>query len=63
MNFDLTDERQMMQDTLRRFLRDQYTTAVRNKIIDSDSGLSSEIWAEMAELGDDTYNSMNRDGD
>lgn len=51
MNFDLTDERQMLQDTLRRFLADRYTTATRNAIIDSDTGLSSDIWTEMAELG------------
>jgi alkylation response protein AidB-like acyl-CoA dehydrogenase len=51
MNFDLTEERQMLQDTLRRFLADRYTTTTRNAIIDSDAGLSSEIWTEMAELG------------
>ncbi|MEM7520951.1 MAG: acyl-CoA dehydrogenase [Pseudomonadota bacterium] len=51
MNFDLTEERQMLQDTLRRFLRDNYDTATRNAIIDSDSGFSSDIWAQLAELG------------
>ncbi len=51
MNFDLTEERQMLQDTLRRFLRDRYDTATRNKILESDSGMSSKIWAELAELG------------
>jgi alkylation response protein AidB-like acyl-CoA dehydrogenase len=51
MNFDLTEERQMLQDTLRRFLRDRYTTEVRNKILDSDTGMSSDIWNELAELG------------
>ena len=51
MNFDLTEERQMLQDTLRRFLRDRYDTETRNKIIDSDEGLSADIWAQLAELG------------
>lgn len=51
MNFDLTEERQMLQDTLRRFLKDRYTTGVRNGIIDSKTGISAEIWAELAELG------------
>ncbi len=51
MNFDLTEERQMLQDTLRRFLRDRYDTATRNKILESDTGLSTEIWSELAELG------------
>ncbi|MCX7560444.1 acyl-CoA/acyl-ACP dehydrogenase [Sulfitobacter sp. F26204] len=51
MNFELTEERQMLQDTLRRFLRDRYDTATRNKILDSETGLSPEIWQELAELG------------
>jgi alkylation response protein AidB-like acyl-CoA dehydrogenase len=51
MNFDLTEERQMLQDTLRRFLREQYDTATRNRILDSDSGMSGEIWEQLAELG------------
>ena len=28
MNFDLTEERQMLQDSLRRFLRDKYDTCL-----------------------------------
>lgn len=51
MNFELTEERQMLQDTLRRFLADRYDTETRNKIVDSDAGMSAEIWAELAELG------------
>ncbi len=51
MNFDLTEERQMLQDTLRRYLSDRYTTEVRNTIIDGDTGWSPEIWQELAELG------------
>ncbi len=51
MNFDLTEERQMLQDTLRRFLRDRYTTEERNRILNSDAGFSADIWAQLAELG------------
>ncbi|GAA6202679.1 acyl-CoA dehydrogenase family protein [Aquicoccus sp. SU-CL01552] len=51
MDFTLTEERQMLQDTLRRYLADKYTTKARNEILDSDSGMSSAIWAELAELG------------
>ena len=51
MNFELTEERRMLQDTLRRFLKDRYTTATRNAILGSDAGLSDEIWAELADLG------------
>ncbi|MEM6304771.1 MAG: acyl-CoA dehydrogenase [Pseudomonadota bacterium] len=51
MNFDLTEERQMLQDSLRRFLRDKYDTATRNAILDSPSGMSEDIWSALAELG------------
>ncbi len=51
MNFALTEERQMLQDSLRRFLRDKYDTKTRNAILESDSGLSTEIWSGLAELG------------
>lgn len=51
MNFDLTEERQMLQDTLRRYLRDKYTTEARNTILASETGYSADIWAELAELG------------
>jgi len=51
MNFDLTSERQMLQDSLRRFLSDRYTTEVRNEILASDAGFSPDIWAQLGELG------------
>lgn len=51
MNFELTEERQMLQDTLRRFLRERYDTGTRNKILTSEKGMSPEIWADLAELG------------
>ena len=51
MNFDLTEERQMLSDTLRRYLADKYGTTVRNEILASDTGYSAEIWAGLAELG------------
>jgi len=51
MNFELTEERQMLQDTLRRYLRNKYDTATRNAILTSDAGMSADIWGELAELG------------
>ena len=51
MDFNLTEERQMLQDTLRRYLADKYTTKARNEILDSDAGMSATIWAELADLG------------
>ena len=40
MDFNLTEERQMLQDSLRRYLSDRYDTKTRNEIIESDAGLS-----------------------
>lgn len=51
MNFELTEERQMLSDTLRRFLADRYDVTTRNAILESDAGYSAEIWAQLAELG------------
>ena len=51
MNFDLTEERQMLQDGLRRFLRDQYTPDLLAQIETSDTGTSPEVWAGLADMG------------
>lgn len=51
MNFELTEERQMLSDMLRRYLADKYDTAARNAILESDQGYSPEIWAGLAEQG------------
>lgn len=51
MNFELTEERQMLADMLRRFLADKYDTAARNAILASESGYSPDIWAGLAEQG------------
>lgn len=51
MNFELTQERRMLQDSLRRFLTDKYTTTVRNQILEGKAGLSAAIWSDLAALG------------
>ncbi|CUH87869.1 Acyl-CoA dehydrogenase fadE12 [Phaeobacter sp. CECT 5382] len=54
MNFDLTDERQMLQDSLRRFLRDNQEAlraSTRLGEAATETGFSTEIWGKLAELG------------
>jgi alkylation response protein AidB-like acyl-CoA dehydrogenase len=51
MNFDLTDERQMLQDGLRRYLTDAYTADARKAIETAEAGFSTDIWNGLAEMG------------
>ncbi|MFN3687157.1 acyl-CoA dehydrogenase family protein [Salinarimonas sp.] len=51
MDFSHTQERRMLQDSLRRFLAARYTTRARNAIGRDPRGFSDEIWAGLAELG------------
>ena len=51
MNFNLTDERQMLQDSLRRFLADHYSNEKVRALCDNDTGYSTEHWSELATLG------------
>jgi len=51
VDFKLTEDRQMMSDTLRRYLSDQYGFETRDALIQAHPYHSPEKWAELAELG------------
>lgn len=51
MNFNLTDEQQMLQDTLSRYLADNYNNDFRNELTDSKQSYSKKVWQELSELG------------
>ncbi len=51
MNFEHTEDRRMLADTLDRFVRERYPFATRDRIAKSTQGYSSEIWQELAGLG------------
>lgn len=51
MNFDYTEEQQLLADTLRRFLATGYSFDARTKILASPSGWSEDVWAAFAEMG------------
>ncbi|KIC14555.1 MULTISPECIES: acyl-CoA dehydrogenase family protein [unclassified Leisingera] len=51
MDFNLTEERAMLRDTLRRFLADKYSHENRRALIASSEPYDAEIYAELAELG------------
>jgi alkylation response protein AidB-like acyl-CoA dehydrogenase len=51
MNFQHTEDRRMLADTLNRFISEQYSFATRDKIALSTQGFSAPLWARFAELG------------
>ena len=51
MNFDLSEEQQLLADTAREVLARSYDTESRNKVIESDLGWSREVWSQLAEIG------------
>lgn len=51
MDFNLTDEQRMLQDTVSRMIREQYDFESRMKLLDEPEGYSKEIWSQFADLG------------
>ena len=51
MNFEHTEERRMLADSLNRFIAERYGFEVRNRIAVSAEGYSPEMWNHFAELG------------
>src|SRR5688572_16914932 len=50
MNFDYSEEQQLLADSVRRFLAEKYSFDARKAILDGQ-GWSADIWAKFAELG------------
>jgi alkylation response protein AidB-like acyl-CoA dehydrogenase len=51
MNFELSEEQKMIQQSVERFVQDNYDLNTRISLSTNDSGYSSEYWKSMAELG------------
>lgn len=51
MNFEHTDDRRMLADSLNRFVAEQYGFDKRDAIAGSAHGFSPERWGQFAELG------------
>lgn len=51
MNFQHTEDRRMLADTLNRFISEQYGFETRDRIAGSAQGYSSDLWSRFAELG------------
>ncbi|MDP2130898.1 MAG: acyl-CoA dehydrogenase family protein [Erythrobacter sp.] len=51
MDFNFTEEQEMVRDGLSRLVREQYDWETRRKAVTSNDGWRLEIWAQLAELG------------
>ena len=51
MDFNLNEERHMLQDTLAKFLRDKYPIEKRLDYAASELGYSADMWEQFAQLG------------
>lgn len=51
MDFKLTEEQQMLQDTAARLVRDVYTFEKRLEFSDTEAGFSTDFWKQLGELG------------
>jgi pimeloyl-CoA dehydrogenase small subunit len=51
MNFDYSDEQQLLADTLKKFLATGYNFETRAKTVASAPGWSEDVWAALAEMG------------
>ena len=51
MNFELSEEQKMIQQSVERFVQENYDLPKRVEISSKDPGYSKEYWSSMAELG------------
>ena len=51
MNFQHTDDRRMLADSLNRFVAEQYGFEIRDRIAKSAQGCNPELWRQFADLG------------
>lgn len=51
MNFQHTDDRRMLADSLNRFVAEQYVFETRDRIAGSPEGYSPDLWRQFADLG------------
>jgi alkylation response protein AidB-like acyl-CoA dehydrogenase len=51
MNFNLSEEQVMIQDSISRFVQDNYAYDQRNVVVGLPHGFSAEHWRQFADLG------------
>ena len=51
MKFDYSEEQQLLADSVRRFISQDYAFDARRKIVASPEGYGPKVWSTLAELG------------
>jgi pimeloyl-CoA dehydrogenase small subunit len=51
MDFDFTEEQRLLDETVRRLVKDEYTFEKRKTYLAEPDGFSRKLWARYAELG------------
>lgn len=51
MDFSFSEEQSLLQDSVQRFIQNDYTFDSRQKLLKTDDGFSRDNWANFAELG------------
>ncbi|HEY7991597.1 MAG TPA: acyl-CoA dehydrogenase family protein [Stellaceae bacterium] len=51
MDFDYSEEQRLLDETVRRLVKDEYEFAARKKYLAEPQGFSAAMWAKYAELG------------
>jgi len=51
MDFSFSDEQNMLEDSVQRFIQNNYGFDARQKITEGDEGFSRALWAQFAEMG------------
>ena len=51
MNFDYSEEQQLLAASVSRFVDEQYDFDTRKKIIASSEGYSAGVWSGLADIG------------
>jgi alkylation response protein AidB-like acyl-CoA dehydrogenase len=51
MDFRLSEEQQLLRDSIARFVANEYGFETRKAIVASEKGWSAAVWAQFADMG------------
>jgi pimeloyl-CoA dehydrogenase small subunit len=51
VNFDYTEEQQLLANSVQQFITREYTFEARRAIVESEPGYSEQVWSSLADMG------------